>query len=370
MNQNNQTESQTIGQFIKQARERAQLTTKELSRSTRIGVTMLELLEANELSQLPNRAYVSGYIKSCCKELGLNQRQALEILEYTYSAQNSILEKKEKFEQSADKVKYRRQDQAKAEAPINPLVKGSILVVAVLAILLVYKFSNLNSPENSKIATSVIEEAKVEPTAISEETPMLSEEQKTVATTPTPPVSKPESKAVTPSAPPVTAPKAEETKTVKKAEPVVTNSKYEPVNPVSLRPITQKLYQVRTPSPKEMAIIPANYQKALVQGKQNLYIHASKEDSWLTYKKDNEEIKALKLRKGHALFLTGDEFRLFFGNVNATTLFLNNQLIDPQSTSGVKSIVIPDGNASKYKIPLFVYLKDGRIITSEQFEAP
>ncbi len=369
MNQNhevNQTQQQTIGQHIKEAREKAQMSTKELSRATRIGVTMLELLEANELAQLPNRAYVNGYIKSCCKELGLNQAKALEVLEYTYHAQNCILEKKDCFETPMQRHQARRPNRApEKKAAFSPAAKTATLVVIVITILVVYKFSNFNAPETTAIVAPATE-TKVETSSVSEQTPLLDSEKVEAATAPI--TATPVAKAAE-----VVAPKPE-VKEVKKeeAKKEVTDgkkSKYETVAPVVLRPITQKLYGIKSTSPADLALVPLNYQQSVVQGKQNLYIIASKDDSWLTYKKDGDEIKALKLKKGHALFLTGDEFRLFFGNVNSTTIFLNNQLLDTPSSSGVKSVIIPESSNSKFKMPLFVYLKDGRIITSEQYEA-
>lgn len=353
---------QTIGQLIAQARENANLTVKELSKSTKIGITMLELLEADELGQLPNRAYVSGYIKSCCKELGINQQKALEVLEDTYRAHGTIIPAKKIYEKKAASPKKSEEKEDKSLGfDFKFSAKSISVIVLVIFILLAYNYYRTNAEKQTNASTEsqVETEQEVLPKTVSETTPLLVdtiEENKAQPAVPV--VEKAPAKVE------VAVPKVE-----KKVEVAGKKSKYETNSPVSLNPIRQKLFSVKETPADKLSLVPNNYQQSVVPGKQNLYIIASTDSSWLTYKKDNEDIKALKLKKGEALFLTGDEFRLFFGNINSTTIFLNNQLLETPSSTGVKSLVFPESSNSKFKLPLFVYLKDGRIITSEQYEA-
>ena len=100
---------------------------------------------------------------------------------------------------------------------------------------------------------------------------------------------------------------------------------------------------------------------------ENVYISAYAEDSWITYKKDQEEVKSFVLKKGRTLLIRGKEIRLILGNANATKIFYNNELIDIQSKSGVKSLVFPETANQKYKIPLFIYNeKKGQFLPSDE----
>ena len=103
--------------------------------------------------------------------------------------------------------------------------------------------------------------------------------------------------------------------------------------------------------------------------KQHLVIHAQKDDCWVTFKIDSQPIQVYILRKTNYLALKGDEIRIFLGNVNATKIFLNNDLISVDSPNGVKSLVFPQENGRKYMLPLFVYPNEneGRPITSNQY---
>lgn len=357
----------TIGQVLKEARERAHLTVTELSKKTKIGVTMLEFLEADELTQLPNRAYVCGYIKSCSKELGLDQNKTLDILELTYRAHGMQAPQKKHTPTSAP-VRPTAKPAAKEKRTQHKFnfsfafnVKS--VSAALLALVLVLGYTFYRQAHNTTETTAVEQvDEQVKPETISETTPLLDDTPVAQATAPIPAPTKEVVKEIVKEAPKV-APVAET-----KKEPTK-KSKYETNAPVTLRPIHQKLFSIKETSAEALALIPANYQQAVVQGKQNIYILAKTDSSWLTYKKDQEDIKALKLKKGEALFLSGDEFRLFFGNINSTEVYLNNQLLDTPSTSGVKSLVFPETSNSKFKMPLFVYLKDGRIITSDEYEA-
>ena len=80
-------DSKTIGNFLKKQREQQEIPLKIISRTTKISTTLLELLEGDELNQLPNKAYVKGFVKSYCKALSIDQKECLNLLEDTYLKQ-------------------------------------------------------------------------------------------------------------------------------------------------------------------------------------------------------------------------------------------------------------------------------------------
>ncbi len=114
--------------------------------------------------------------------------------------------------------------------------------------------------------------------------------------------------------------------------------------------------------------LPVNIQNSMVEGKQNLFLKAYKDDTWITYKIDNEPIRKFILEKDKTLLLRGDEIRLFIGNVNATLIFINNRPLEVISKSGVKSLIFPEKNKDKYKLPFFVFKEDGTVTTSEEVQ--
>ena len=77
----------TIGAFLRKQREQQEIPLKIISRTTKISTTLLELLEGDELKQLPNKAYVKGFVKSYCKALSIDQKESLNLLEKTYLKQ-------------------------------------------------------------------------------------------------------------------------------------------------------------------------------------------------------------------------------------------------------------------------------------------
>ncbi len=113
--------------------------------------------------------------------------------------------------------------------------------------------------------------------------------------------------------------------------------------------------------------VPERFQNAVVADKQNLFIHATEGDTWITYQKDNEAIKKFVLSKGRFLMIRADEIKIFFGNVNATKIFLNNKLLEIKTRSGVKSLVFPKEVAAKTMLPLFVFKDDGSVISSKDY---
>ncbi|MEI8347726.1 MAG: helix-turn-helix transcriptional regulator, partial [Pseudomonadota bacterium] len=77
-------ENHSIGKYLKKCREDKNLSIKQISQQTKINSTQLELLEKDDLTKLPNMAYVIGYVKSYAKTLSLNLETCLSYLEETY----------------------------------------------------------------------------------------------------------------------------------------------------------------------------------------------------------------------------------------------------------------------------------------------
>src|SRR5690606_35632405 len=133
--------SPLIGDIIRQAREKKNVSVKIVAQHTKISSTNLEALEANDLASLPNKAYVKGYVKSCAKLLNLNENDCLNILQANYDA----LEKphKLKAEKQQEKINEVREG--------NELLLKMVGVVAVIVIIvLVMSRQDSSTPEPIK----------------------------------------------------------------------------------------------------------------------------------------------------------------------------------------------------------------------------
>jgi len=65
------------GQYLKKERELRGVSIEKVSQDTRLPLEILERLEADDFPNLPHKTFVRGYIKSYCKELGLDATEAL-----------------------------------------------------------------------------------------------------------------------------------------------------------------------------------------------------------------------------------------------------------------------------------------------------
>ena len=101
--------------------------------------------------------------------------------------------------------------------------------------------------------------------------------------------------------------------------------------------------------------------------KQNVFLYANNGDSWLTLKVDDQEIRRTVLQNGRYLALSGELIKLFAGNTNALVIFYNGQVIDPQTSTGVKSFIFPQQRKSEFVLPLFIFPDSGETLTSKQY---
>src|SRR5262245_31307407 len=68
---------EALGEFLKKGREKAGVTLDELSQRTRIRIENLESLEKEDLDNLPSDAYVRGFVRQVCREIGLSPNDGL-----------------------------------------------------------------------------------------------------------------------------------------------------------------------------------------------------------------------------------------------------------------------------------------------------
>ena len=114
-------------------------------------------------------------------------------------------------------------------------------------------------------------------------------------------------------------------------------------------------------------IFPPRYKVQVTKGIETLFLNAIDGDSWITYKVDDKEIKKYVLRQGRSVFMRGQKIRLFIGNTKSLKVFYNNKLINLNSKGNVMNLVFPEELKTKFMSPLFIFQKDGTVVTSDDY---
>src|SRR3989339_1643745 len=385
---NNQVENEqspaitsTIGNFLRAQREKCGLSREEVSSRTKINLTMISLLEDDKLKTLPSRAYVTGYVKAYCKELDASIEEAMKYLDSTYRSMDVA-----KHGISAVETFYAK------EGPVTNYSKH-VLIVAIIGIFLgfgYYLFNQDNGPKAKQKKIIPPEPLNAQPprlkafpkkNAAMAATPMAISTAATnlavAAATPTHVAAIAATAIATPTAIPVlkatplaailpilaplslpTPTSTASSSTKQAAAPNVKMTKF-PENTFEIAKDADSLALSKT-LPEGVRL---NNNKEL----ENVYVQAVNGDTWLTYKVAEKPVVKSLIKQGESLVLRGEEIRIFFGNVNVTRIWYNNQLIKTPSVSGVKSLVFPASAQNKYSIPLFIYRPDGTVETSDEY---
>ncbi len=66
-----------IGAYLKRQREMRKIRIEDVSQFTKINLTMLRILEADDIEHLPASAFVRGFVCSYAKAIGLDGDEAL-----------------------------------------------------------------------------------------------------------------------------------------------------------------------------------------------------------------------------------------------------------------------------------------------------
>jgi cytoskeleton protein RodZ len=337
---------ESIGNYLKAEREKRKISIKIVSQHTRINATMLEHLENDDKENLPNIAYSRGYVKSYAKILNLDLDHCLNLFDKTYNVK-TLGTSHTQASAPAPKAPTKSQEKVPSNINTNYLVAGIGLVIAGLTVFfLVSKQKEEVKPTIAVESVQTIEEVSPE-VVVAEATPIPTPTAvPTIVATPTP----------APTATPVAVTKKEEVKVKEE---------------INLRQISGPMFSIdkTTPATEVANFLPDSAKSSLIQGKQNIFINATDGDTWITYKSDDEAAKKFVLQQGRTILIRGDLVRVFLGNVNATKVFLNNQLLDLESRSGVKSLIFPADRSKDFKLPLFIYPENGTVITSDEYEA-
>jgi cytoskeletal protein RodZ len=422
--QANEPSPETIGKMLREAREAKGYSIKKISHHTKIATSILERLEGDRLVEMPSRTYVNGFVKSFAQVVDLDLAVCMQALERTYrqnspnNVANDPINKAGVFE---------GKDIQNPHAQTSLLITLGIVSIMIVLGIFINRDSSKQAPKEIAVKTHELNETtplKIpNPVNTNKENDVANSNTVPVAATNTTSTAVVNSLAANtmtitndvqsvphtlsnvasiagplsgqtdnildktgsttlnlPQAPTTASIKAEEIKKVETKTEVKTELKPEAkleVKPeekkdpalsnIELKPLPRVIYtsvDEKLSKDSLKSFVPANMQSSVVEGKQNVFIAAVDENTWITYKKDDEEVKKFILEKGKNILIRGDEIRIFLGNVNATRIFLNNNLLNVASKSGVKSLVFPKENAPKFKLPLFIYKDSGTVVPS------
>jgi cytoskeletal protein RodZ len=74
-------ETANFGTFLREQREKRQVSLAELAQSTKLSVSSLKLMEAGNLDDLPPDVFVRGFIRSYAKRLGISSNEPIGMLD-------------------------------------------------------------------------------------------------------------------------------------------------------------------------------------------------------------------------------------------------------------------------------------------------
>ena len=85
-------ETVNFGTFLKEERERRQVSLAELAQTTKLSVSALKLMEAGNLDDLPPDVFVRGFIRSYAKTIGISSSEPLGLLDQILSERRRAAE--------------------------------------------------------------------------------------------------------------------------------------------------------------------------------------------------------------------------------------------------------------------------------------
>lgn len=372
----------TVGDFLRFHREEKDIDLKTIALRTKINFSVLQDLENNNYTKIPNKTYVRGFVRSFSKEVGADIEEAMYFLDKTYEEFDGVpvSRKKEKVEapkpekelacdpeETLDQKKFARYfatiKNSSAKDISMFLVFFGLLFAGAMLVTKQYKLGKReevtlnNVPYDNKPVSGKYK---------------FSDKPAVVAETSEPKVQKEQTKkAVEKKEPIQAADKKEavaESKQPKKEE--VKEAKKDEIEDELNQEITSPLYSLKA-NPSEFQnsdIVDSDIVSRLgTSGFQNVYVKAYEGDSWITYRADKRDIKSFNLKEGRGVLIQGKKILLFLGNLNATRIFYNKNLVKASSSSGVKSFIFPPEEIPKHTLPLFVFEDGGKVFEKDEY---
>lgn len=126
----------TVGDVLKQEREKKFYTLLEIEKATKIRKELLEALEQGQYHKLPPPTFIQGFIKNYGKFLGLNPEKLLAIFRREFSEGKNPPRILESFSNPIDKKRLKI-------TPTNVLVSVTLTLIMIFFIYLWFQYRSL-----------------------------------------------------------------------------------------------------------------------------------------------------------------------------------------------------------------------------------
>lgn len=129
----------TLGELLKNARKKKNLSLVEVERITKIRKEFLKALEDNKFDLLPSFVSALGFVKNYAKFLGLSEQEALALFRRDYKKPVFDFSKRSKFKKTS------------LETPKSPVLILALLVFLGVGGFLGYQYFSLKRPPLIKV---------------------------------------------------------------------------------------------------------------------------------------------------------------------------------------------------------------------------
>ena len=284
----------TLGEFLRQEREKRGLTIEQVASATKINIRLLHSLEADQYSDLPAKPFVRGFVISYCRFVGIDHRELFS--EFQGFLDNHCVDK-DANETNHKGYAFEKKDTEKSRTILLAVMGSFVVLGAVVILVLKPALRHKKATHLDRLRAAHSKTVKPEPIALlskeeTKEEPAGSEAKKT-------------SSGVTVA--------------VNKAAPVP-EKKTQPTN-------EKKASKAASADPQRIpsANDPMNKGDALGSNSiKHKVVFKAVADTWIRYKVDARSTMRFMLRKDKLLVLRGSEM-IRFQTSNAKALSFRYQ---------------------------------------------
>lgn len=151
-------QTQTIGDLLRTAREKAHFTLEDLAQDTHIKIEYLRALEENDFDSLPAATFIKAYIRNYARVFKLDEKPLFAILrrDYEESVRGQLIPREFLYPQLKKKTLW---------SPVHLILLSVVLIFTVFFSYAAWQWYQLNRPpvlvlfspvENEEVVSKVI----------------------------------------------------------------------------------------------------------------------------------------------------------------------------------------------------------------------
>lgn len=161
--------TKTIGEILREERERHRVSLAELAQETRIRLRYLKALEHNRFEELPAATFVKGYIKTYARLFGFDHQPLIGLLrrDFKESAKGQLVPR--------EFIKPLLKKRSLLQRPVTLVLLGIVLLAVVVAGYVGVQWYKLSQPpavtidtpkDGELVSARVVVEGSTEPDAV------------------------------------------------------------------------------------------------------------------------------------------------------------------------------------------------------------